>query len=92
MIEYASQILSGCNILDSSSKILSFVVSDMLSLAQINSNKFRKNTSIFNIKDTVEEVVSIQKEKMDARDITLTTKYVGFSGNYLICTDQYRLQ
>ena len=49
----------GTRVIETSSKILSFVVSDMLSLAQLNSDKFRKNQEIVDIKSAVEEVISL---------------------------------
>ena len=37
----------------------------MLSLAQIEKEKFRINLSTFNIRAAIEEVISIQKDKAD---------------------------
>ena len=59
MIQGVQSILHSCTILDSGSKLLSFVVSDMLTLAQLNSDKFRKNLDVINIKDSIQEVVQI---------------------------------
>lgn len=56
---YAENIIFSSCILDSAAKLLNFTVADMLSLAQINSNKFRKNCTVINIKNVVEEVVHI---------------------------------
>ena len=50
----------------SSTKLLEFCVHDMLSLAQINNpGKFRKNCSVFNLKDAVKEIMDIQQSKAD---------------------------
>lgn len=43
----------------SSTKILNFLVNDMLDFAQMNSGKFRKNIYNFNLKDAMDEIVSI---------------------------------
>ena len=47
-------------VLESSSKKLNFTVNDMLSLAQIEKDKFRINLSTFDIREAVAEVMSIQ--------------------------------
>ena len=51
----------------------------MLSLAQINSNKFRKNTSNFDIRKSVEEVMSIQMDKAKYNHINFTAEYRNFN-------------
>jgi signal transduction histidine kinase len=88
---YAENIISSSYILESAAKLLNFTVADMLSLAQINSNKFRKNCTVVNIKKVVEEVVHIQKDKADHKEIKFSVKYVGFKNNYFVCTDENRL-
>lgn len=71
--------------------MLSFVVSDMLALAQLNSDKFRKNSEVFDIKEAVEEIISILHDKVNLKKIKLAVKYVGFSEGYKVCTDEHRL-
>jgi len=61
-----------------STKLLNFYVGDMLSLAQINSDKFRKDCCNFNIKQTVEEVMKIQKHKADTMQISVVAEFVSF--------------
>lgn len=41
---------------------MNFMVQDMLDLAQIKSGKFRKNIKEFNIRKTIEKVMSIQRK------------------------------
>ena len=53
-------IESSIPVLESSSKKLNFTVNDMLSLAQLEKDKFRINLSTFDIKEAVAEVMSIQ--------------------------------
>ena len=55
----------------SSSKLLNFLVNDILDFSQLKSGKFRKDTSNFNIKDAVDEIVQIQKEKAEFCGINL---------------------
>ena len=62
ILKIVDNTLDSCNILNSSTKLLNFCVGDMLSLSQlsqINSNKFRKNLSIIDIRKCVKEVLSI---------------------------------
>ena len=56
----------------SSTKLLNFLVNDMLDLSQMNSGKFRKNISNFNIKDAIAEIVNIQMMKAEFCGIHLT--------------------
>ena len=59
----------------------------MLSLAQINSKNFRKDCSNLNIKETIEEVMLIQKHKADAYEINMEANYVNFQDSMLVFTD-----
>jgi signal transduction histidine kinase len=64
----------------------------MLTLAQLDSKKFRKNLSNFNLKKIVQEVIKIQEEKLIANNITILTEFQGFLNNQLVCTDEFRVQ
>ena len=79
------------SVLESSSKKLNFTVNDMLSLAQIEKDKFRINLSTFDVREAVAEVVSIQKDKADFNQIRLSQEFSGFMGEYFVCTDNVRL-
>jgi signal transduction histidine kinase len=39
------------------------MIQDLLDLAQIKSGKFRKNLSLFDIRESVEKVMSIQRQQ-----------------------------
>ena len=45
---------------NSSSKMMGFVVDDLLDFAQINNSKFRKNFKMCDLREVVDEVISIQ--------------------------------
>ena len=49
----------GLVVQDSSSKIMTFLVQDLLDYAQIKSGKFRINIKPFNIREMVEKVMCI---------------------------------
>ena len=64
----------------------------MLSLAQINNNKFRKCFSNFDIRKSVEEIMKIQMDKANYSSIVFTAEYRNFDNNFTISTDEQRLQ
>ena len=63
---------------NSSSKMLTFLVNDILDFAQLRSGKFRKDISYFDIKEAMEEIFLIQKEKADFMGIKVTHEFEGF--------------
>ena len=63
------------SIQDSSSKIMNFVVDDLLDFAQLNNEKFRKDLKEFDIHEAIEEVINIQKEKATMQELELNAKY-----------------
>lgn len=79
----------------SSSKILCFLVNDILDFSQLRSGKFRKDIANFNIKEAVEEIVQIQREKAEFCGINLSFTLENFpvsedqidERDLIICTD-----
>lgn len=57
MKKYQKEYRESIKIQMSSSKILNFLVNDILDFAQMRSGKFRKDISNFNIKEAVQEIV-----------------------------------
>ena len=52
--------LMDCNkIQNSSAKIMSFLIQDLLDFAQIKAGKFRVNFQMFNIRRAFDEVISV---------------------------------
>ena len=64
----------------------------MLSLAQLESSKFRKTISVFDIRESVHEVMDIQREKADFNKISFTVQFLNFFEKYLVSADEQRLQ
>ena len=54
---------------------MNFVVDDLLDFAQLNNDKFRKNIKEFDLREAVEEVLSIQQEKAIMQGLTLKCSY-----------------
>jgi len=76
---------------ESSSKILCFLVNDILDFAQLKSGMFRKNCQKFNLEDAINEVILVQKMKAEFLGVKLYSVFEGFY-NYMICSDMQRIQ
>ena len=58
---------------------MNFIIQDLLDFAQIKGDKFRKNNIVFNIKDAVEKVMSIQRQKAINKDLDFEAEFINFS-------------
>ena len=50
---------SSNKIQESSSNMMAFLVDDLLDFAQLNAGKFRKTVKKFDLKEAIEEIISI---------------------------------
>ena len=76
----------------SSTKILNFLVNDMLDFAQLRSGKFRRDLSSFNIKEAIQEIVNVQLLKAEFQGNKLSFVMANFDMNDLvICSDMLRI-
>jgi signal transduction histidine kinase len=55
---------------------MSFMVQDLLDYAQIKANKFRKVLKTFNIRESVERVMCIQRKKAQEQTIEFYPEFV----------------
>ena len=53
-----------------------YMVQDLLDMAQIKSNKFRKNISNFNIMDAVNHVINIQLGSAQKKNLKLYAEFI----------------
>eukprot|EP00356_Strombidium_inclinatum_P011678 CAMPEP_0170485268 /NCGR_PEP_ID=MMETSP0208-20121228/4574_1 /TAXON_ID=197538 /ORGANISM="Strombidium inclinatum, Strain S3" /LENGTH=162 /DNA_ID=CAMNT_0010758865 /DNA_START=268 /DNA_END=756 /DNA_ORIENTATION=+ len=60
---------------ESSANIMNFLVDDLLDFSQLNAGKFRQVLSTFNLKEAIDEVLAIQKEKAEMKGISLSAVY-----------------
>ena len=60
---------------ESSAKMMSFLVNDLLDFAQINAGKFRKVIKQFDLREAIEEVVRIQADKAKLGKIKLNSVF-----------------
>ena len=61
---------------------MNFIIQDLLDFAQIKGDKFRKNNLVFNIKDAVEKVMSIQRQKAINKDLEFEAEFINFSDDH----------
>ena len=59
-------------------KILKFLINDMLDYAQLSSGQFRKFFKKFNVVDSVEDVVSIMKFKAEKLGVEIYINFDNF--------------
>lgn len=53
----------------------------MLDYAQIKAGKFRKNISTFDIRESVEKVMCIQRKKAEEKNLEFKVSYFNLSDN-----------
>jgi len=80
-----------------SSKFVTFEINDMLDYSQLKQGKFRKNVTIFNLREAVQEIYAVHQYKADRLGIKIKVKFDGFlrkddGCDFRICTDEQRLQ
>lgn len=85
-MEEAADIKKSCT------KLLTFYVEDLLCLAQIDKGTFRKNVSTFELQDAIQEIMTVQQEKADFRQIALRCQLEGMLPTTTVTTDKMRLQ
>jgi signal transduction histidine kinase len=65
----------------------------VLCLSQIEKGVFRQQISKFDVREAIEEVILIQRDKAEFQNINLHALFSGFEDdNYMICTDKMRLK
>ena len=69
---------------------MSFLIQDLLDFAQIKAGKFRKNIKQFDIRKIVEEVMCIQRNEANQKQINFEAKFENIPHN-LIISDQQRI-
>lgn len=54
---------------------MNFIIQDMLDFAQIKSDKFRHNYKVFNIRESIEKVMCIQRQKAKDKNIEFNVNF-----------------
>tara|TARA_B110000285_G_scaffold75791_1_gene87267 strand:+ start:66 stop:263 length:198 start_codon:yes stop_codon:yes gene_type:complete len=60
---------------------MTFIVQDLLDYAQIKAGKFRKNITSFNIKESIEKVMCIQRMKAEEKNLDFNVQFINISSN-----------
>ena len=60
---------------------MKFLIQDLLDFAQMKAGKFRKVIEQFNVKDAVEEMMSIEIDKARNKGVNLHVEYVNIGIN-----------
>lgn len=69
-----------------------FLVQDLLDYAQIKAGKFRKNITQFNIKNMVEEVMCIQRNQANQKQLKFEAYFENIPQDLIICDKQRIMQ
>lgn len=88
--------------LSQSVKFIDYFVHDILdfSILRKDDEKFTKDLSVFDIREAVKEIMEIQEDKVEMKEIKVSTTYMNFERpgeaerdtDFFIKTDQKRLQ
>lgn len=65
----------------SNEKILSSLVCDVLDLTKLKSGKFKKNSQVLDLKQTINEIIMVLKYKAQQMGINIVQKYLNFEKN-----------
>ena len=61
VLEYLDEFDEGLQVQQASASIMDFLVQDLLDYAQIKAGKFRKNIKSFDIRESIEKVMCVQR-------------------------------
>jgi len=81
---------------------MTFIVQDLLDYAQIKAGKFRKNITKFDLRECIEKVMCIQRQKAEEKSIDFNVRYINFGEDqsegeigdlfsYVLKTDEQRV-
>ena len=74
---------------------IDYFVHDILDYTILNnsSDKFTKMMKVFDVRDCIEEILQIQEDKVQMKQISVKVKYLGFSEDiFNVKTDKKRIQ
>lgn len=77
---------------DSSSKMMQYLAGDLLDFSQMNKGVFSKDECVFNLKNSIKEVVQMLDHRAQSNKINVKCVFIPFSDNsFDINTDSHRL-
>lgn len=89
--EILTQLKEGNDVQKASTKIIQFLIQDLLDYSQINQNKFRQNIQQFDLKNSINEIICIQKMKAESKGIQLVADFSNLN-NAVVIHDEQRIQ
>lgn len=78
LIDLHAEMVQSVSVMSSSSQLLLMNVEDILGYAQLQAGKFVKQIRQFNVKRAIQDIISIQKYQADAKQIKISTEFLGF--------------
>jgi signal transduction histidine kinase len=76
----------------SSEKLMTFLLEDTMDLAALRMKKFKRNDSVFAVKELFDEVISVLAFKAEHKLIKVSVDYDGFDkGERKVCCDKRRI-
>ena len=96
-LKILDELTEGKKVQQNSAELMNFIIQDLLDFAQIKGNKFRKNNLVFNIKDTVEKVMCIQRQKANDKNLEFKAEFLNIGTeeegqeSSMICCDEHRI-
>ena len=80
----------------SATKFIDYFVHDMLDYTVLNQDdsKFTRTITVFDVRDAINEIIEILKDKISMKNIGCEIEYLNFMGSsgFNVKTDQKRLQ
>ena len=83
----ASKLGDSCMVQESSAKVMKFLVQDFLDYSMIKSDQFKSKIAKFNIRDTVEMVMSIQMKTANDKGVQLTAQFPGLKDPFIMADE-----
>lgn len=75
LLDVIDQLEEGLKVQENSATLMHFLIQDMLDYAQIKSKKFRRNIEVFDIRNAVDKVMSIQRKKALEKKLDFFVEY-----------------
>lgn len=87
-------IEESCSKMFSASKFIDFFVHDILDYTLLNKDQknFIKNTKPYDIRESIDEIMDIQQDKIGLKEINIVKEYTGFDTNPSVTIDIKRMQ
>ena len=83
------ELFTSNKVQSSSAKVMKYLIQDLLDFAQMKAGKFRKNIQEFDVKDIIDEMMSIEQEKAKNKGVSLHVEYLNIGNVFNPYLKQY---